>query len=55
MKTTLTALIQRLQQLWLGSDEHNVERVIESVLPVASLYGVDVVNIEPEWFRDKAR
>ncbi|CAH6635745.1 hypothetical protein [Pseudocitrobacter vendiensis] len=55
MKTMLTALLKRLQQIWLGTDEHSAERVIESVLPVASLYGVDVANIEPEWFRDQAR
>lgn len=55
MKTLLSALLQHLQHIWLGSDEHSAERVIESVLPVASLYGVDVANIEPEWFRDKAR
>lgn len=55
MKTLLSALLQRLQRIWLGSDEHSAERVIESVLPVASLYGVDVANIEPEWFRDKVR
>lgn len=33
--------------------ESNLQRVVESVLPVASLYGVDIANIDPEWFRDK--
>lgn len=35
------------------SAERNLQRVVESVLPVASLYGVDIANIDPEWFRDK--
>lgn len=33
--------------------EVNLQRVVESILPVASLYGVDIANIDPEWFRDK--
>ncbi|WP_449567457.1 hypothetical protein [Lelliottia nimipressuralis] len=33
--------------------ENSSQRVIESVLPIASLYGVDVANIDPEWFHDK--
>ncbi|MFS9380242.1 hypothetical protein QNN88_06070 [Citrobacter sp. ANG330] len=33
--------------------EVNLQRVVESVLPVASLYGVDIANIDPEWFRDQ--
>ena len=32
---------------------NSAQRVIESVLPIASLYGVDVANIDPEWFHDK--
>lgn len=35
------------------SAENSAQRVIESVLPIASLYGVDVANIDPEWFHDK--
>ncbi|CZX40545.1 hypothetical protein [Enterobacter cloacae complex sp. 342H5] len=30
--------------------ENSAQRVLESILPVASLYGVDVANIDPEWF-----
>ena len=33
--------------------ENSAQRIIESILPVASLYGVDVANIDPEWFHDK--
>lgn len=33
--------------------EVNLQRVVESILPVASLYGVDIANIDPEWFRDQ--
>ncbi len=33
--------------------EVNLQRVVESILPVASLYGVDIANINPEWFRDQ--
>ncbi|MET5962122.1 hypothetical protein WIA93_14710 [Citrobacter amalonaticus] len=33
--------------------EVNLQRVVESILPVATLYGVDIANIDPEWFRDQ--
>lgn len=33
--------------------ENSAQRVLESILPAASLYGVDVANIDPEWFHDK--
>ena len=33
--------------------EVNLQRVVESIRPVASLYGVDIANIDPEWFRDQ--
>lgn len=33
--------------------ENRAQRVLESILPAASLYGVDVANIDPEWFHDK--
>ncbi|MBE4852868.1 hypothetical protein IM311_02145 [Enterobacter cloacae complex sp. P40RS] len=36
-----------------ASAENSAQRVLELVLPVASLYGVDVANIDPEWFNDK--
>lgn len=35
------------------SAENSAQRVIESILPAASLYGVDIANIDPEWFHDK--
>jgi hypothetical protein len=53
MKQRLTTLLQRLNRLWQGEEGNSSQRIIESVLPVASLYGVDIANIEPEWFRDK--
>jgi hypothetical protein len=33
--------------------ENSAQRVLESLLPVASLYGVDIANIDPEWFYDQ--
>lgn len=36
-----------------GNAENSAQRVLESILPVVSLYGVDVANIDPEWFYDK--
>jgi len=30
--------------------ENSAQRIIESILPVASLYGVDIATIDPEWF-----
>lgn len=35
------------------SEENSAQRIIESILPVASLYGVDIANIDPEWFHDQ--
>lgn len=37
------------------SEENSAQRIIESILPVASLYGVDIANIDPEWFHDKTQ
>ena len=31
--------------------ENSAQRVLESILPVASLYGVDLGNVETRWFR----
>ncbi|MGY6031052.1 hypothetical protein [Phytobacter sp. AG2a] len=33
--------------------EHNSRRVMESLLAVASLYGVDIANVDVEWFHDQ--
>ncbi|WP_437890074.1 hypothetical protein [Phytobacter sp. V91] len=33
--------------------EHNSRRVMESLLAVASLYGVDMANVDVEWFHDQ--
>ena len=46
-------LLQRLAQLWSGESGHSAQRLIESVLPVASLYGMDTAHIDPEWFREQ--
>jgi hypothetical protein len=35
--------------------ENSAQRVIESILPVASLYGVDIANIDPEWFHEQTQ
>jgi len=48
--------ISTLRRFFAGSPasaENSAQRVLESILPVASLYGVDVANIDPEWFHDK--
>ena len=46
-------LIRRLAQLWSGQSGHSAQRLLESVLPVASLYGMDTAHIDPEWFREQ--
>ncbi|ROP50069.1 hypothetical protein EDF81_4295 [Enterobacter sp. BIGb0383] len=46
-------VFQRLTRLWTGKPEHSTRGLLESVLPVASLYGVDTANIDPEWFREQ--
>ncbi|MGK9174872.1 hypothetical protein KXR87_16870 [Yokenella regensburgei] len=33
--------------------EHNSRRVMESLLAVASLYGVDIASVDVEWFHDQ--
>lgn len=33
--------------------EHNSRRMMESLLAVASLYGVDIANVDVEWFHDQ--
>jgi|AGFT01.1.fsa_nt_gi hypothetical protein len=46
-------LFRRLTQLWSGQAGHSAQRLLESVLPVASLYGMDTAHIDPEWFREQ--
>lgn len=46
-------LLRRLAQFWSGESGHSAQRLIESVLPVASLYGMDTAHIDPEWFREQ--
>lgn len=57
MKTLMMRLWMRLVIQPDTTQQHgaemNLQRVVESVLPVASLYGVDIANIDPEWFRDQ--
>ena len=50
------ALWQRLTG-WLAflsngeAGQQDTQRVMEAILPVASLYGVDLGNVETRWFR----
>ena len=49
--------INTLRRFFAGKSErveNSAQRVIESVLPIASLYGVDIANIDPEWFNGKS-
>lgn len=46
-------VFRRLMQLWAGAPEHNAGRMIESVLPVASLYGMDMLYVDQETFHDR--
>ena len=32
--------------------QQDTQRMMEAILPVASLYGVDIANVETAWFRD---
>ncbi len=49
------ALWQRLTG-WLAflsngeAGQQDTQRVMEAILPVASLYGVDIGNVETRWF-----
>ncbi len=53
---TKVALWQRLTG-WLAflsngeAGQQDTQRVMEAILPVASLYGVDIGNVETRWFR----
>jgi hypothetical protein len=31
--------------------QQDTQRMMEAILPVASLYGVDIGNVETRWFR----
>ena len=33
--------------------EYNSRQVMESLLAVASLYGIDIANVDVEWFHDQ--
>lgn len=49
-------LISTLRRFFTAtSEENSAQRIIESVLPVASLYGVDIANIDPEWFHEQTQ
>ncbi|MGS4818011.1 hypothetical protein ACN4GA_03015 [Raoultella terrigena] len=53
MKLTLWQRMTR----WLASLSHteagqqDTQRMMEAILPVASLYGIDMGNVETRWFR----
>lgn len=53
MKLTLWQRMRR----WLASLSHaeagqqDTQRMMEAILPVASLYGIDMGNVETRWFR----
>ena len=53
MKLTLWQRMTR----WLASLSHaeagqqDTQRLMEAILPVASLYGIDMGNVETRWFR----
>ncbi|MEB6377385.1 hypothetical protein MXM41_00295 [Leclercia adecarboxylata] len=47
-------LINTLRRFFTArSEENSAQRIIESILPAASLYGVDIANIDPEWFHEQ--
>lgn len=49
-------LISTLRRFFATKPEENsAQRIIESILPVASLYGVDIANIDPEWFHEQTQ
>ena len=33
------------------AEASDTQRMMEAILPVASLYGVDIANVETRWFR----
>jgi hypothetical protein len=49
-------LMSTLRRFFAAKPEENsAQRIIESILPVASLYGVDIANIDPEWFHEQTQ
>lgn len=49
-------LMSTLRRFFAAKQEENsAQRIIESILPVASLYGVDIANIDPEWFHEQTQ
>lgn len=51
-------LLSTLRRLFAGraeGAENSAQRVLESILPAASLYGVDIATIDPEWFYDQTQ
>lgn len=49
-------LMSTLRRFFAANPEENsAQRIIESILPVASLYGVDIANIDPEWFHEQTQ
>lgn len=54
MKVTLwQRLTRRLALLFSGeAGQQDTQRIMEAIIPIASLYGVDMGNIETEWFRN---
>ena len=54
----MNRLMSTLRRFFASSPEgteNSAQRVIESILPVASLYGVDIANIDPEWFHEQTQ
>ncbi len=48
-------IISTLRRFFAPPTENSAQRIIESILPVASLYGVDIANIDPEWFHEQTQ
>ncbi len=54
----MNRLMSRLRRFFAAppeGTENSAQRIIESILPVASLYGVDIANIDPEWFHEQTQ
>lgn len=48
------AMLKSLVSTITGEPQPDAGRVLESIIPVAGLYGVDFGNFDPQWFRDAA-
>jgi len=56
--TAMNRLMSRLRRFFAAppeGTENSAQRIIESILPVASLYGVDIATIDPEWFHEQTQ